>query len=164
MKLNRTVSITILILINIALDQISKFLVRVNLEYDKVISLIGDYFILTKVENQGAFLGMGSDLHPTLRLIFLLILPSVVLLYVLWYIYKNKHIDKISLVGLCCIVGGGLANLYDRIIYGEVTDFLHIDLGGIFRTGIFNFADMSVMFGMGLLLFASFKPKKTTSK
>ena len=65
-----------------------------------------------------------------------------------------------SLIGFCCIVGGGIANVYDRIVYGSVTDFFHIDLGGVFRTGIFNFADMSVMLGLGLLLFASFKNGK----
>ena len=160
MKLSRSVLIILLIIINVALDQVSKFWSRTNVEYNEVINLIGDTFIMTKVENKGAFLGMGSDLNPTIRLIVLLILPSVVLLFVLRYVFINKTIDKLSLIGFCFIIGGGLANLYDRIVYGEVTDFLHIDLGGIFRTGIFNVADMSVMFGMGLLIFASFKHKE----
>ena len=160
MKLSRSAFIIVLVVINIALDQISKVLVRLNVAYNEVIPLIGDYFILTKVENQGAFLGMGSNLNPTLRLILLLVLPSVVLLFVLRYVFINKTIDKISLIGFCCIIGGGLANLYDRIVYGEVTDFFHIDLGGVFRTGIFNVADMSVMLGMGLLLFGNFKHNK----
>lgn len=161
MKLSRSAFIIVLIVFNVALDQISKFLVRVYVETHEIINLIGDVFIMTKVENKGAFLGMGSELHPTLRLILLLILPSAVLLFVLRYIFKNKNIDKLSLIGFCCIIGGGLANLYDRIVYGEVTDFFHIDLGGVFRTGIFNIADMSVMLGMGLLLFASFKHSKS---
>lgn len=160
MKLSRSAFIIVLIVVNIALDQISKILVRMYVTYNEIIPLIEDYFIMTKVENKGAFLGMGSDLNPVLRLILLLILPTVVLLFVLRYVFVNKNIDKVSLVGFACIIGGGLANLYDRIVYGEVTDFLHIDLGGVFRTGIFNVADMSVMFGMGLLLFASFKQSK----
>jgi len=160
MKLSRSTFIILLIIVNIALDQISKVLVRMYVAYNEIIPLIGDYLIMTKVENKGAFLGMGSDLNPVLRLIFLLILPTVVLLFVLRYVFVNKNIDKTSLIGFACIIGGGLANLYDRIIYGEVTDFLHIDLGGVFRTGIFNVADMSVMLGMGLLLFASFKHNK----
>ena len=160
MKLSRSVLIILLIIVNVALDQISKFWVRANVEYHETINLIGDKFIMTKVENKGAFLGLGSDLNPTIRLIVLLILPSIVLLYVLRYIFKNKNIDRLSLLGFCCIIGGGLANLYDRIVYGEVTDFFHIDLGGVFRTGIFNVADMSVMFGMGLLIYASFKHKE----
>ncbi|MDU8885869.1 signal peptidase II [Yeosuana sp. MJ-SS3] len=160
MKLSRSAFIIVLIVVNIALDQISKVLVRIYVAYNEIIPLIDDYLIMTKVENKGAFLGMGSDLNPILRLILLLILPTVVLLFVLHYVFVNKNIDKMSLVGFACIIGGGLANLYDRIVYGEVTDFLHIDLGGVFRTGIFNIADMSVMLGMGLLLFGNYKHGK----
>ena len=64
------------------------------------------------------------------------------------------------LIGFACVVGGGFANVYDRIRVGSVTDFLHIDLGGVFRTGIFNVADMSVSFGMIMILWASFSQRK----
>jgi len=37
------------------------------------------------------------------------------------------------------LIGGGIGNVYDCILFGSVTDFLHLDFG-IFRTGIFNFA------------------------
>lgn len=160
MKLSRNVSIILLIVANIAIDQISKAIIRAEVAYNEIIPIIGDTFILTKVENKGAFLGMGSDLSDTSRLIFLLILPVLVLGYVIYYILKNKSLDRLSLIAFCCIVGGGIANVFDRIVYGQVTDFFHIDLGGMFRTGIFNVADMSVTFGMILLLIASF----TTSK
>ncbi|EGV43550.1 signal peptidase II [Bizionia argentinensis JUB59] len=161
MKLPRTTWIILLIVFNIAIDQITKFIVRAEVVPGSQTPIIGDLFTLHNVENAGAFLGMGSDFHPTLRLILLLILPTVVLGYVVYYIIKNKSLDRFSLIGFCCIVGGGAANVYDRIVYGSVTDFFHIDLGGVFRTGIFNIADMSVMFGMGLLLYASFKGNKT---
>ena len=158
--MKRSLLIGLLIVFNIVLDQISKFWVRADVIPGSETSILGDYFTLHNVENRGAFLGMGSDFNPTLRLILLLILPTLVLGYVLFYIIKNKSLDRLSLIGFCCIIGGGMANLYDRIRYGEVTDFLHIDLGGVFKTGIFNVADMSVMFGMGLLIFSSFKHKK----
>lgn len=161
MKLSRNTWIILLIVFNIAIDQITKLIVRAEVVPGSQTPIIGDVFTLHNVENSGAFLGMGSDFHPTLRLILLLILPTVVLGYVVYYIITNKSLDRYSLIGFCCIVGGGVANVYDRIVYGSVTDFFHIDLGGVFRTGIFNLADMSVMFGMGLLLFASFKSRKT---
>lgn len=161
MKLSRNTWIILLIVFNIAIDQITKLIVRAEVVPGSQTPIIGDIFTLHNVENSGAFLGMGSDFHPTLRLILLLILPTVVLGYVVYYIITNKSLDRYSLIGFCCIVGGGVANVYDRIVYGSVTDFFHIDLGGVFRTGIFNVADMSVMFGMGLLLFASFKSRKT---
>ena len=162
MKLSRSTFIVLLIIFNIALDQITKVLTRLYVTPGSESSIIGDIFTLHNVENSGAFLGMGSDLNPTLRIIFLLILPILVLGYVTIHIIKNKELDRLSLIGFCCIVGGGIANVYDRIMYGSVTDFFHIDLGGVFKTGIFNFADMSVMFGLGLLLFASFKKGKET--
>ncbi|MEO6348513.1 MAG: signal peptidase II [Aquaticitalea sp.] len=160
MKLSRTVNIILVIVATIAIDQISKVIVRSEIQPNQIIEVIGDNFIMTNVENSGAFLGMGSDLNPTLKLLLLLILPVLVLGFVLYYILKNKSLDRLSLVAFCFIVGGGIANVFDRIAYGHVTDFLHINLGGMFKTGIFNVADMSVTFGMILLLVASFIHRK----
>ena len=159
MKLSRNAFITVLVIINIALDQISKAIARIYIRKGEVIDVIGDVFQLYHVENTGAFLGMGSDMSDTMKLIFLLILPVLVLGYVIYFIIKNKDLDKLSLIAFCCIVGGGIANVYDRIVYGKVTDFLHLDFGGVFRTGIFNVADMSVTTGMLILLYASFFSK-----
>lgn len=159
--LKRNLFIAILIVINIAVDQISKVWVRAQFEYGEIKSLIGDQFIMQYVENKGAFLGMGSDMNPTLKLIFLLILPTLVLGYVIYYIVKTKELDRLSLIAFCCIIGGGIANVFDRIVYGQVTDFFFIDLGGVFKTGIFNFADLSVTTGMIMLLLSGvFNGKK----
>ncbi|MBF8150227.1 signal peptidase II [Winogradskyella sp. F6397] len=163
--MNRTLFITLLITFNIAIDQISKVIVRSTMIKGGKgqINVIQDYFQLIWVENKGAFLGMGSDMNPTLRLIFLLILPTIVLAYVMYYIIKTKELDRLSLIAFCCIVGGGIANVFDRIVFGQVTDFFYINLGGVFRTGIFNVADMSVTTGMILLLLTGiFSKKKDT--
>ncbi|MBC8455178.1 MAG: signal peptidase II [Flavobacteriales bacterium] len=156
---NRNISITILITVSVLLDQLSKILIRNNVDQYSEVKLIGEYFILTNVENSGAFLGMGSDFSPFIKTIFLLILPVIVLICIIVYVYRDKQIDKISLIGFCLIIGGGIANIYDRILYGSVTDFLFIDLGGIFKTGIFNIADLSVTTGMILILLMSFRSK-----
>ena len=158
--MNRNVFIVLLIVFNIALDQITKVIVRANIEIREVIELIGDKFILTNVYNKGAFLGMGSEMNPTLRTIFLLILPTIVLTYVIYYIIKTKELDRLSLIAFCCIIGGGVANVFDRIVFGKVTDFFFIDLGGIFKTGIFNVADISVTAGMIMLLLSGIFNKK----
>ena len=156
---NRNISITILIAVSVLLDQLSKILIRNNVDQYSEVKLIGEYFILTNVENSGAFLGMGSDFSPFIKTVFLLILPIIVLICIMIYVYRDKQIDKISLIGFCLIIGGGIANIYDRILYGSVTDFLFIDLGGIFKTGIFNIADLSVTTGMILILLMSFRSK-----
>ena len=155
----RNISISIIIALSIFLDQISKILIRKNVEQYSDIKLIGEYFILTNVENSGAFLGMGSDFSPIMKSIFLVILPIVILTCIIIYVYRDKEIDKISLIGFSIIIGGGIGNIFDRIIYGSVTDFLFIDLGGIFKTGIFNIADLTVTTGMILILLMSFKNK-----
>lgn len=155
MKLSRNLGIVLLIVGTIAIDQISKVIVRASLLPYQEKPILGSFFTLNNVENEGAFLGMGSDLNPTIKLIFLLILPVAVLGYLIYYIFKNKHLESYALIALCMIAGGGIANVFDRIVYGHVTDFLHIDLGGGFRTGIFNVADMAVTSGMILLLIGS---------
>ena len=155
----RNISISIIIALNIFLDQISKILIRNNVEQYSDIKLIGEYFILTNVENSGAFLGMGSGFSPIMKSVFLIILPIIVLISIIIYVYRDKEIDKISLIGFSIIIGGGIGNIFDRIIYGSVTDFLFIDLGGIFKTGIFNIADLAVTTGMILILLMSFKNK-----
>jgi signal peptidase II len=162
--LKRNIFIVVLIVCNIALDQITKVMVRASFEYGEIKPLIGDKFIMQYVENKGAFLGMGSDMNDTLKLIFLLILPVIVLGYVLYYILKTKNLDRLSLVAFCCIIGGGIANVFDRIVYGQVTDFFFINLGGIFKTGIFNFADLSVTTGMLMLLFSGIFNQKKSAK
>ncbi len=161
MKLSRrSLFIILTIILTIAVDQISKILVRTYVIPSQKSEIIGQYFTLHNVENVGAFLGMGSDLSPLLKLVLLLIFPIVVLGFVTYHIFKDHTLDKLSIFAFASIIGGGIANVFDRIAYGSVTDFFHINLGGVFRTGIFNMADLSVTTGMVLLLLVSFKKKK----
>ena len=153
----RHILITLIVLLSISIDQISKIWVRNNFESYNETSIIGDIFTLIKVENTGAFLGMGSELSEIPRVFLLIILPVVVLISITIYTYTDKTLDKISIIGFSLIIGGGVANIFDRIVYGSVTDFLYINLGGIFKTGIFNIADLSVTTGMILILISSFK-------
>ena len=158
-KKSRYLLITILVFLSIAFDQISKIWVRNNFESYSEKSIIGDVFTLIKVENTGAFLGMGSELSEIPRILLLIILPVIVLISITLYTYIDKMLDKLSIIGFSLIIGGGIANIFDRIVFGSVTDFLYINLGGIFKTGIFNIADLSVTTGMILILISSFKRK-----
>ncbi|MFD2915643.1 signal peptidase II [Psychroserpens luteus] len=160
MKISRNIGIILLIILNIAIDQISKIIVRDSIDPSERINVIGDFFQMMNVENTGAFLGMGSDMNPTLKLIFLLILPVGVLGYLIYYTITNKMLDKVSIVALSCIAGGGISNVFDRIAFGSVTDFFYLHINDTLRTGIFNVADMSVTFGMLTLLFTIIFAKK----
>ncbi len=158
----RTLLILVLVILNIGLDQFSKFQVRERVVPGSRTEIIGKQLQLMNVENTGAFLSMGSDSNPTVKLIFLLIVPVIVLGIVLYYVLTDKTLDRKSIIGFSCIAGGGIANVYDRFLYGSVTDFLYMDFGGVFKTGVFNIADMSVTTGMILLLTVSFinRPSK----
>ena len=158
-KKSRYLLITIIVFLSISFDQISKIWVRNNFESYSEKSIIGDLFTLIKVENTGAFLGMGSELSEIPRILLLIIFPVVVLISITLYTYIDKTLDKLSIIGFSLIIGGGIANIFDRIVFGSVTDFLYVNLGGIFKTGIFNIADLSVTTGMILILISSFKRK-----
>ena len=158
-KRKRNLLITTIVFLSIALDQISKIWVRNNFESYVDNSIIGDVFILINVENTGAFLGMGSELPEKLRVLLLIVLPIIVLIGITAYTYIDKALDKISIIGFSLIIGGGIGNIFDRIVYGSVTDFFYLDFWGIFQTGIFNIADLSVTTGMILILISSFKKK-----
>lgn len=156
----KRVAIIALVLLNIGCDQISKSVVRKNIDARETIELVGKNFILTKVENSGAMLGFGSELSPTLKIIFLQALPVLVLLVLLFRILQKSDMNTWLILAFACVIGGGIGNLIDRILYGEVTDFFHIDLGGYFKTGIFNMADVSVTMGVLVILFLSLRYRK----
>ena len=149
-----------LVLLNIGCDQLSKSVVRKNIGARETIELVGNNFILTKVENNGAMLGFGSELSPMMKIIFLQALPIVVLLVLLFRILRRSDMNKWLVFAFACVIGGGIGNLIDRIAYGEVTDFFHINLGGYFKTGIFNMADVSVTMGVFMILFLSISNRK----
>ncbi|UKT64036.1 signal peptidase II [Pedobacter mucosus] len=147
-----------LLLLNIGCDQISKHIVRNNISEYEHISVIKDTFTLTKVENSGAFLSLGDQMPYIFRLIILSGLPTIFLGYGLYFLFFKRNLPVSMQIALCFLIGGGIGNLYDRIMHGSVTDFMHIDFK-IFQTGVFNFADISIMIGVGILLIQSIKSK-----
>jgi signal peptidase II len=155
--------LSLIIFFNIAVDQISKYIVRKNLAYQELIPIIKGRFNLIKVENSGAFLSMGDELPGFLRTIVLTGLPLMVLGFGLYYLY-TKPLPKLLQIAIAFLIGGGIGNIYDRILHSSVTDFMHMDFY-LFQTGVFNFADISIMIGIGILLFdtlsKSLKQKQT---
>lgn len=110
---------------------------------------------LTKIENTGAFLSLGDSLPQPIKMLLLTFLPIVVLGLVLVYLMTKKNSSNLTILGICFIAGGGIGNIYDRAMYGSVTDFLHIDFV-VFQTGIFNMADVSIMTGVFIILVESY--------
>lgn len=155
----KRIVILAIVTLNIGCDQISKEIVRKNVAPMEYIQVVNDNFILTNVENTGAMLGFGEGLSPIQKLIFLQGLPSIVLLILLTRMLKKTNLNRWLVLAFAFVVGGGIGNLIDRIAYGSVTDFFQIKLG-LFKTGIFNMADVSVTIGVLLILFLSMGNRK----
>lgn len=149
------IAILLIVICNVGCDQISKTIVRNEIGYYENIKVYINNITLTKVENTGAFLSVGSVLPEFLKFVLLILLPSIVLLTGLYFILTKARLSKLTMVGAAFVIGGGIGNLYDRIMFGSVTDFLHIDFV-IFQTGIFNLADVSIMIGMAMIIAAAY--------
>lgn len=159
----RTLAILAVLALNIGCDQVSKSIVRQKMNYDQPISLLQNHFTLIKIENTGAFLSLGDSLANPYRFILLTLLPVLSLTAAVVYIIIKNSFSKIALTGIICVIGGGIGNIYDRIAHGSVTDFMHLRFG-IFQTGIFNAADVSIMIGVGLILLDAWVKKKEEGK
>ncbi|MDR1223607.1 MAG: signal peptidase II [Tannerella sp.] len=150
-KIIRSLIIAAIILFAAGGDRLSKHAVRQKVEYGAQISVIGNCVTLTKVENTGAFLGMGRSIPRPLYRLLMIILPLAVTAYALFYLVKKETLSRLTLLAISLIIGGGLGNIYDRIRYGSVTDFLYFDFI-LFHTGIVNMADIFVTAGFFMIL------------
>jgi len=109
-------------------------------------SFLADTLRLELVENTGGFLGLGSSWPPAARFA-VFILSCAVLLGVLISVAWGRHRpERAETWGLALMIGGGAANWIDRLLGDGVVDFLNVGVGGL-RTGIFNVADMALLFG-----------------
>ena len=164
-RLIRTLLILLVLALNIGCDQLSKSFIRHNLDEYSEYTYLHQHIRIRRAENTGAFLSLGDSLSGPMKTILLNVLPLLAVLFGLYYIFAKADLNRLTLVGIIFIVGGGIGNIYDRVVHGSVTDFMHIDFG-IFETGVFNVADMSIMAGtFMILLHAWFKKKpEETSK
>lgn len=158
--LNRAIFIVAILILTIGLDQISKSIVRKNvMEYQPKVYL-HNHFVIEKVENTGAFLSMGDNVSKPVRLVFLDGIPLILILVALGYVFVKDNLNTTTLTAIVLMIGGGIGNIYDRILHGSVTDFAYIDLGGIFHTGVFNVADLCITTGICIVLIQSWFKKK----
>jgi len=74
-------------------------------------------------------------------------------------LWRAERLDRFSFWGLVLILGGAAGNLFDRIAWGKVTDFLVFYLGS-YEWPAFNVADSAVVVGSGLLLIDLLRPKR----
>lgn len=135
-------------------DQLTKYLVRANLEGSH--AYLGGLVTFEHAQNSGAFLSMGAGLGDDARYWIFTVGVGIFLAFVAWTLRKPH--DPWTKTGLVLLLAGGIGNLIDRALFGSVTDFMLMQLGPL-RTGVFNIADMAIMAGVVLLILAPRAPK-----
>lgn len=132
----------ILALLVLAVDQLVKVAVTMNMEPLQNIQVIKNIFSIACVRNYGAAFGILQS--QTL----LLIIISVVAILLVWFnLGKLAHCSKIFRIGLALALGGALGNLVDRIRLGYVIDYLDFQVWPVF-----NVADIAIVVGVGLII------------
>ena len=134
------------ILLGIALDQLTKLLASLYLKPIDDVPLWDGVFHLNYHENTGAAFGMMADA----RWIFMLFSTVAILLFGV-YLFSGRVESRLTGVAMAMIVSGGIGNMIDRIAAGYVVDFLYFKL---INFAIFNVADAIVCIGAGLLVLA----------
>lgn len=136
---------TVLAVIMLVLDQLSKYIVLVKLKPVSSVPVISGLFSLTYVENTGAAFGIFRGYTTLLSVITALILIVLAVM-----VYKGKIETGFLTYTFLLISAGGFGNLMDRILRGYVVDFL--DFSSIFGFPVFNIADCCVVIGSFLVV------------
>ena len=136
-------------------DRISKiFISNTSFGIEKFNSGGGSLFSITKVYNTGAAFGILKG-----QTFFLSIFSFLVIISLFIYIYKKQNSLKMfHLIGIGMILGGTAGNLYDRIVYGYVIDFIKLNF---IDFPIFNIADLFINIGIILIFLAFLIPRRT---
>ncbi len=135
-----------------AVDQISKYLVIhvLGVSAFKSIDVLPPLIRFVYGENRGINFGLGYGI-PVWVLIAIAVLICGL---VLWWITRNAQ-PKLAYLSAGLLIGGALANVLDRLIYGYVLDFLNMSCCGIDNPFVFNVADIFIFAGaFGLVFFA----------
>jgi len=154
----------------IALDQATKIVVHHFLAGRASVEVIPNFFSLWYSRNPGGLFGAFRDLPDPWRILLLTVLPVVAVGLIAAYLARMQSPDRPTLFGLALILGGAVGNLIDRLVRGEVVDFLDVYLApsrladwfvSVFGTAhwpTFNVADSAIVVGAGLLLLSIVRP------
>ena len=118
---------------------------------------ITSFFSLVHFQNPGAAFSFLSDQGGWQRY-FLIAISLIAVLYIPWLINQYKK-NILIVIGLLLILGGAIGNLYDRVNYGYVIDFIYLNFAEFYWPA-FNVADSAISVGVLLFLYGSFKSYK----
>jgi signal peptidase II len=122
------------------------------------VSVIDGFFYLTHVRNPGAAFSLFATAPEEFRAPFFIVVTLIAIGLIISFLRKLSPGERLSAFALGLILGGAVGNLIDRLVHGEVIDFLHIRLWAGYSWPDFNLADSFIVVGVALLvleLFAS---------
>jgi len=128
------------------IDRITKILITNNFSLNVRNKVIDKFFYITNCHNTGAAFSIFSG-----NILFL-ILITLIVMYLIYKSLKNKNnISNLLVISYGLLLGGIIGNLFDRIFYGYVIDFLDFVIFK-FDFAVFNVADMAIVIGAIMLL------------
>ncbi|OAB30152.1 signal peptidase II [Paenibacillus macquariensis subsp. defensor] len=131
-------------------DQGTKYLIASRMVLTEQIPVIGNFFLITSHRNRGAAFGILENQRW-----FFIIVTTIVVIGIIWYLQKvMKTNNKLLPLALSLVLGGAIGNFIDRILTGEVVDFLQFNFGS-YEFPIFNVADSCIVIGVGLIILDS---------
>jgi signal peptidase II len=144
----------------IVLDRLTKLRVEAKVQLGHHVAVIPHYFWISNVRNTGAAFSMFEDAKSQLLVRNLLVgfsvLAVIVVLVVLWRVGRSISVTSIA---LALILGGAIGNLYDRLVFKYVVDFLEVHIHG-YHWPDFNVADSAIVVGACLLLLEMLRPQR----
>lgn len=132
------------------LDQITKLLVVNNLQAYVDVIPVTSFFNLVHVHNTGAAFSLFADQPGWQRGFFVAV--ALVASGVILYLLRKTAGRRLFSAALALILGGAIGNVYDRIAYGHVIDFLDVVIAG-WHWPAFNIADSAISVGAAMLIF-----------
>ena len=143
----------------VALDRLTKWAVETYVSATDTLHVIPGFFDIVRSENRGVAFGIFNDSTSEWRTTLLVVLALAAVLFVSAMLWRPDKLDRSSFWGLALILGGAAGNVFDRAVWGRVTDFLDFYIG-TYHWHTFNVADTAIVIGSGLLLLDLLRPKK----
>jgi signal peptidase II len=136
----------------VAVDQLTKFLVRTTIPLYAKRTIIPELLDFTHVQNTGAAFGVLNAADFPYKSALMIGIATLALVAISLYARQLGSHEKLSRYGLALILGGAFGNLIDRAIAGYVVDFVDVYWGEA-HFWAFNVADAAITVGAVLVLF-----------
>ena len=137
------------------LDQITKFWITLHIPLHYSVSVVEEYFNLTHIRNPGVAFGLFARNEYEYKVIFFVAISIIAIIAILTIFHQSPENKRAVRFGLILIFSGAVGNLIDRILYGEVIDFIDFFYEG-FHWPAFNIADSCITIGVSFMIYDLF--------